>query len=52
MDKEIKIRTKAQFNVSINKILLKNFNELSKQKALNKSRFIELAITEWINKNK
>lgn len=44
MEKEIKIKA----NYNINKSILKEFNELTKERAINKSGLIELIMTTWI----
>lgn len=44
MEKEIKIKA----NYNINKSILKEFNKLTKERAINKSGLIELIMTTWI----
>lgn len=44
--------TKIKVNYSINKEIVESFNKLTKEKAINKSRLIEIFIDDWIKKNK
>lgn len=44
--------TKIKVNYSVNKDIIKKFDKLTKEKAINKSRLIEIFISEWIEKNK
>lgn len=45
-------KTKKMVNYSINKTILKKFDEISMKRAINKSALIELLIKEWIEKTK
>lgn len=44
--------TKTKVNYSIDKNILIEFNEISKKKAINKSKLIELFIKDWNDKNR
>ena len=44
--------TKKVINYSINKDLLKEFNRIAKEKAINKSGLIELYIKNWVEEQK
>lgn len=44
--------TKTIINYSINKDLLKEFNRIAKEKAINKSGLIELYIKKWVEEQK
>jgi hypothetical protein len=44
------IKKKANFNINIK--ILKEFNIIAKEKAINKSQFIENLIKIWIQQNK
>lgn len=44
--------TKVKVNYSIDKNVIREFNEISKKKAINKSGMIELLIKDWNSKNK
>ena len=43
---------KIKVNFNVNTKVLKDFNKLAKEKAINKSQLIENLIKEWILKNK
>lgn len=43
--------TKHRINLTINKEIYEKFIELSKNKAINRSKLIELYIEKWINEN-
>jgi len=43
--------TKTRVNYSIDKEIIKEFDKLSKEKAINKSGLIELFIKNWIKEN-
>jgi hypothetical protein len=44
------LKHKVNFNINIE--ILKEFNKIAKENAINKSQFIENYMKEWINKNK
>jgi len=44
--------TKKKVNFNVNVKILSEFNNIAKEKAINKSKFIENYMKEWITKNK
>lgn len=45
-------KTKQKVNFNVDSKILKEFNEMAKIKAINKSQFIENYIKLWITQNK
>lgn len=44
------LKTKTNYNIKTT--VLKEFNKLSKEKAINKSALIEIFMSQWIQQNK
>lgn len=44
------IKKKVNFNVDVE--ILQNFNKMAKERAINKSQFIENFMKQWIKENK